>query len=294
MGRMLERLDDRSISAACLFAFAPAMLFRHASSQIAFSYEFVFILFFILFHTTAIFLIAYKAFQFLDVSPRIHRLFLLTTVIISIFGLRRIQPLLGGPEAVQTVNMIIFYHMLVVAVLGFYLSRDDRKDSGGISMVLCSPFIYALGAGLIFAVSKIEMPYLVLESIDSLHNVTIPLSLLLLGVVLGKYVFLVEMVDYAVLIPGLAIVIFFRMILSPALAMLLAPRVIMENVELQRALIYSSGVPTGLFAVALVCFYGKQNEKRFVALCVVLSTVVHYVTLPILTFLINRWFPVEG
>ncbi|MGC9328800.1 MAG: hypothetical protein ACP5I1_14285, partial [Candidatus Hinthialibacter sp.] len=122
LGRNVDRLDDRSFSAVCLLAIAPFWFFRHSLSQIPYSYDFIFILFFMFFHTAALFLIAYKFYQILELSPRIHRLFLLNTVTVNILALRQIQPLLGDPtQASQTVNMIIFYYMLIFAVFGAYL-----------------------------------------------------------------------------------------------------------------------------------------------------------------------------
>ncbi len=295
LGRVIQRLDDRSIAAVCLFVFAPALLFRHALGQIPFTHDFIFILFFVVFHTSALFLIAYKVFQFLDVSSRIHRLFLMNTIIISELALRQIQPLLGEPsQAAQIVNMIVFYYMLVFATLGLYLVEDERGTQEGIGSILKLPLIYALAAGLILAISKVEMPYLFLEAIDPLYKVALPLALVLAGILFGKYVFFVQIHEYRVLLPGLIAVVLFRMVLSPALAMLIAPLVTMENVELQRALILSSGAPTGLLALLIVSYYGRQNEKRFVVLCVLLTTIIHFGTLPLLYFLVNHWFPLTG
>lgn len=294
LGRNVQRLDDRSFSAVCLFAIAPFWFFRHSLSQLPFTNEFIFILFFVVFHTGALFLIAYKVFQYLDVSPRIHRLFLMNTVIVSTVALRQIQNLLGDPgTATQTINTIIFYHMLVFATLCIYLCEDERSSNEGIGRLLKTPLIYALAGGLILAIFKIEIPFKLMESIDPLYNVANILALLVVGILIGKYVFLVQISEYGVLLPGLIAVIFFRLVLSPALAILIAPLVTLENVDMQRALILASGAPAGLWAGVLVSYFGKQNEKRFVALCIVLSSLLHLLALPILKILVNRWFPIS-
>lgn len=293
LGRNVQRLDDRSFSAVCLFAVAPFWFFRHSLSQLPFSHEFIFVLFFVVFHTGALFLIAYKIFQYLDVSPRILHLFLMNTIIASTMALRYIQTFLSDPgKAAQTVNTIIFYYMFVLATLCVYLCDDERKSHEGISKIFKTPLIYALLGGLILAICKVEIPYRLTEAIDPLYNGANALALLLVGILIGKYVFIVQIADYVVLLPGLIAVLFFRLILSPALAILIAPLVTQDNVEMQRALIMSSGAPTGLWAAVLVSYYGKQNEKRFVALCVVLSTLLHFIALPILNLLVNAWFPV--
>ncbi|MBN2325818.1 MAG: hypothetical protein JXR73_01600 [Candidatus Omnitrophica bacterium] len=292
LGRNVQRLDDRSYSAVCLLAIAPFWFFRHSLSQIPFTYDFIFILFFILFHTAALFLIAYKFFHILELSPRIHRLFLLNTVAVNILALRQIQPLLGDPaQASQTVNTIIFYYMVIFAVFGAYLIVDERSHYRGLGNILKTPLLYALAAGLTLAVAKIEVPYKALEAIDPLYNIAIPLALIAAGILVGKYVFFVQFQEYGVLIPGLITVLSFRLILSPLLALLIAPLVLMDNIELQRAMILTSGAPTSLLACVLVSYNGKQNEKRFVVLCFLFSALIHFLTLPLLHFLLNSWIP---
>ncbi|NPU96088.1 MAG: hypothetical protein HPY51_02585 [Candidatus Omnitrophica bacterium] len=293
LGRKTDRLDDRSISAAGLFVFVPFYFFRLSMSQNPAAHEFVFILFFIFFHTLILFGAAYKAFQLLEANPRTRRLMLTNTLIVSIFGMRFIQPLLGDPAAaLQTVNIQIFYHALILATLGIFLLSHEVWAQDRLLAIFKTPLIYVLGLGFLVSLFHPVVPYPVLEVIDSMHGVVYPLCLLIAGILFGKQVFFSEMGEYLALLPALGLCVFFRLIFSPVLAMAIVPLMNMDNVTLERSLVLGSGMPTGLLAALLVSYYGKSHEKRFTILCIVGSTLLHFLTLPLLENLTDSWFPV--
>jgi len=292
LGRKIERLDDRSVSAMGLFAFLPFYFFRQAMSQTPAAHEFALILFFIFFHTLILFGAAYKIFQLLEVNPRNRRLLMINTLLISIFGMRFIQPLLGDPaEALQTVNIQIFYHALIFSTLGIFQMSNEVWAQDRFWSIFKNPLIYVLGLGLAVALFRPTVPYPVLEVMDAMHAVVYPLCLLVGGILFGKHVYFSEIGEYLAFLPGLAACVFFRLIFSPLLAMGIVPLMYMNNAALERSLVLGSGMPTGLLACLLVSYYGKSHEKRFTIFCVVTTTLLHFLTLPLLEYLTDIWFP---
>ncbi len=295
LGRKIDRLDDRSISAVGLFAFVPFYFFRLTMSQNPTANEFGLILFFIFFHTLLLFGAAYKVYQLLEVNPRTRRLMMINTLLISIFGMRFIQPLLGDPaEALQTVNIQIFYHALILSTLGIFQMSNEVWAQDRFWAILKTPLIYVLGLGLAVALFRPTVPYPVLEVMDAMHAVVYPLCLLAGGILFGRHVYFSEIGEYLFMLPGLAACAFFRLIFSPLLAMAIVPLMNMDNITLERSLILGSGMPAGLLAGLLVSYYGKPHEKRFTIFCIVTTTLLHFLTLPLLEALMNRWFPIDG
>jgi predicted permease len=66
-----------------------------------------------------------------------------------------------------------------------------------------------------------------------------------------------------------------------------------EDPAMQRTVILSSGAPTGTLAAVLICFYGRINEKRFTALCIVVTSLLSYGTIPVLLLVLNTILPIE-
>lgn len=292
IGRMIPRIDDRSISAVCLFAFVPALLLLQALSQNPFEHEFVFTMFFFFFHTGALFLLAHRAFLFIDPSPRIRHLFLINTMISNMLAYNWILPQLGEKIlGLQIVKMLMFYDLVVLSTLGLYLSSGSPSIRVNLFHVFQSPFVYILFIGLWIAALPYDVPYQVLTIIDALDPTSVDLALIVIGVIFGKYIFLIEFNHYRVLLPGLLACLLFRLIVSPAIAMILVYLMKFGNTSLERALILGSGAPTGIFAVVLVSYYGKLNEKRFSVLCLLITSAAFFATFPILKILVNKWFP---
>ncbi len=290
--RCIERFDERSVAAVCLFIFIPALIFRQALGQSPETSQFSFVFFFVLFHTAILYLLAGKFLQYLELSPHIQCLYLINILIVGNAGLRQIPSWTGNPvEAAQSANTLFFYQLAILALLGIYLSGGYSRLSKNVSLILKTPLLYALLAGLILATAKTELPYNILGSIDFFHNAAVPLTLLLLGVIFGKYFYFTQLSEYSVLIPGLAACLAFRLVVSPVLAMAVTLLMGMDNVTLQRVLIVESGAPTGIFAAVLISFYGKQNETRFTVICILLTLLFSYLTHPIIHILLNRCFP---
>ncbi len=207
-------------------------------------------------------------------------------------NLRFLQPYLGPPaQAVQTVNILLFYHLIILATLGIYLSYGIERVSINCIHIFQTPLIYMVFAGLLLCGFSGSLPYSFLETVDSLLDVTAPLALLIFGLIMGKYIFFLETEEYRGMIPGVLLCCFFRLIFSPVLALLLVKLMGIEDIVLLRGLVLSSGTPTGIFAALILAYYGKPNDKRFVILCILITSILALITIQLLLWIVNQWFP---
>lgn len=295
LARRVERLDTRSIAVLVFYVFIPFLLFRQGLSQSVHEHQFVMLLFFTLFHTGALYFLVSQILYLFNISQRLRYLYLLNVLVVSLFSLRSIQPFLGEPaQAVQTIQILIFFHMVILAILGVYLSYESTNFLDHFLAIIKTPLLYALIAGVLFSAIQLELPFEIMSVVDSLTNTSTHLAVVLAGLVIGKYIFFLQYKEYAILMPAIIFCVAARLILSPALAWVLTVLMNFDDAALQRAVILASGAPTGALAVVLVCVYGKINEMRFTALAVFASSVSSYLSLPLLHFILNTWLPVSS
>ena len=297
--RSLTQIEDRSLAAVCLYILVPALLFRLGLGQKLILNKFTLILFFDIFHYTILFFVSYYAFNYFDVPARTKRIFLLSTITASIVVIQKIQPLLGEPvETALTVNMILFFHLSFLALLGIFLGAGNERSSENVPQIFKTPLFYLMVLGLVLASVKIAVPqavsYEIMSFIDTFNKFALPLALIIVGIMIGKYVLFLQIQEYAVLFLPLIICCFLRLVFSPLLAMFITKLMGFSEVDLQRSLIITSGTPTGELAAVIVSVYGRSNEKRFVILCVIFTLLLSFFTLPTLCSIVNWLYPIVG
>lgn len=297
--RSLTQIEDRSIAAVCLFVLVPALLFRLGLGQKIIVNKFTIILFFDIFHYAVLFFISYYAFNYFDVPARTKRIFLLSTLTASVVAIQKIVPLLGEPaETAQTINTILFFHLSFLGLLGIFLGAGNERSSENVPQIFKTPLFYLMILGLILTSVKFSVPqavsFEIMSFIDTFNKFALPLALLIVGIMIGKYVIFLQIQEYAVLFLPLIICCFLRLVVSPLLAMLITKMMGFDEVDLQRSLIITSGTPTGELAAVIVSFYGRSNEKRFVVLCVIFTVLLSFFTLPTICSIADRWYPIAG
>jgi predicted permease len=292
LARTVNRLDDRSLSAVCLFIFLSFTLFLQALGQNLRDAQFTFLFFFYVFHTAILYFPISGILKAIGFSTQTRHLFLLCMILSGQSYLRYLTPQIGAPaEALQTVNLLIFYQLALAAIFGIYLCLRKEKILLNFIELLKIPLLYAAAAGLLLAGFSDSLTYDFLNAINSLHNVSDPLILLIFGVIIGKYIFFFETKEYTGMFPGVFLCVFFKLIISPALALLIVELMGIDQLDLQRGLILSAGVPTGVIAAVLVSFYGQPQDRRFVVLCVLFTVLLSFATMPGLLWIVNRLFP---
>lgn len=290
--RLVYRLEDRTVAVLCLFIFMPALYFRQALGQNLASPEFSFVFFFYLFHTVTLYLVSKAVFSMIYFPLPTVPVGLMNVLITSALGLRYIQDYITRTiQAVQITHVILFYHSLIFALAGIYLIAAKKSFRHSVVKILCTPLPYAILLGTLFTLLQIQ-PYFILDPIDKLYVVCTPLVLLLIGLMAGNQVYFLDPSSYAAFLPGVGLCAGLRLAISPLLAVAIVLMMGIDDMGIRRALIITSGLPTGLFACVLAGYYGKTDEKKFTILSILITTAFSLITLPLLVWMLNRWWPV--
>lgn len=290
--RTVSKVDDRSLAAACLFIFTPVYFFQQALGQEVVSPRFSLLLFFFLFHTLGLLSVAYGVFKILNIGQQNRRLLLLNTLVAGFFWLQILQPFMGLPaQSGGILNALKFYNLILLSGVGIYLIGDQERFVSNLLRVFKTPLLYAGMLGLLFAGLKFPLPYAALDVFHKIQVACLPLGLLAVGVLLGRYVFFWEAAAYAGMFPSVLLCGVLRLVVSPLLAWMILRLMGIVDAGLQRALILMAGCPTGIMAGVLVSCYGRPNDKRFTVFCILISTLISLATLPILVEIVNRRFP---
>lgn len=292
LARAVERVEDTSLSACCLFIFAPVLLFRQALEIQVRDRDFVLILVFLLLQLILTLGVVLTLLRWLNLPQRSRHLYLVNILLISTFTIYGLQPFIGDPlKAGKYMNLLLFLHLFIIASVGVYLSADNPRFRSNLLSVFKTPLVYAIVAGLAFSWIRFRFTYEILTIIDSLVDTTMHLSLVVVGVILGKNLFLSRLRDGLRFFPGILICLAAKMFLAPFIALIIVLGMRIEDPALQRSLVLTGAAPTGTFAAVLISFYGRPDERFFTAALVLLSSALSFITFPLLIPLTQKWFP---
>ncbi len=295
LARLIDRLDDRTLAIVCVFAFAPAFLFRQGLGQPVSEHEFTMLFFYMLFHSGLLYILVSQLLYWLNTPTRTRHLYLLNILLVNMFTLRGVQPFIGEPsQAVQSTQILIFYHLILFSVFGVYLCVEKERIGQDVLKIFLTPLPYALLLGVVLSSNEVTLPFEIMTVIESLLNTTMNLALLIVGIIVGRYVFMMRAQEYLMLLGGIVFCLICRLLLSPALAIGITYLMGFDDTAMQRSAILAAGAPTGTLGAVLICFYGSNKEKRFTALCIVVSSLISFITLPLLLMLLNLFLPIEN
>ena len=114
----------------------------------------------------------------------------------------------------------------------------------------------------------------------------LPLNLMMLGILIGKGFYVLDFDSYRRMLPAVCISAALRLLLSPALGLVLIFAMGIEG-QLARSLLIHTAMPTAIYVSIFVSYYGQPSDKRYVAMCIIVSTLVSLVTVPLLLTWIN-------
>ena len=141
----------------------------------------------------------------------------------------------------------------------------------GFKLTLKLPLLWAILFGLGLRLLSIEIPWQLDKGIEQLGNAAIPIALILLGMQLSETRFQ----------PGIKEIILAlaRLICAPIIAYFIGTLLHLETLNLQ-ILVLQSAMPTAVNSFVIVSEFG--GDKDLVAKAIVTSTVLSFITLPIL------------
>lgn len=169
-------------------------------------------------------------------------------------------------------------YMLGSSFLMFCLGPAIIRGKGilsGLKLTLRLPLLYAIAFGIGLRLLKLQFPWQLDRAVAQLGAAAIPIALILLGMQLSETSFRPKSQEVIVAIA--------RLLIAPAIAYGFARLLQLETLDLQ-VLVLQSAMPTAVNSFVLVSEFG--GDKDLVARAIVTSTLMSFVSLPIILSLI--------
>ncbi|MBZ8179997.1 AEC family transporter [Oscillatoria salina] len=168
---------------------------------------------------------------------------------------------------------------LIIASVFTFASGPALLAGGGIisrlRLTLKIPLFWAILVGLLLRLLPIALPENIDRAVEMLGRASIPLGLLILGLQLAQTSFKVGIYE--------AFAAAMRLLISPAIAYAVGLMLGLADLDLQ-VLVLQSAMPTAVNTVVLVTEFGGDAPR--VAKTVVVSTVLSFLTLPLVLWAI--------
>ena len=169
--------------------------------------------------------------------------------------------------------------LITSAILLFGIIPALLKGNGwksGVLMTLKLPLFWAMIAGIVFHLLKVEFPYRLDAGIEQLGKASIPIALIILGMQLASTRFTVG--KYQLFAAGL------RLIVAPAIALFVGIMLNLTGLDL-KVLVLQTAMPAAVNTVLMVGEFGGEPDRA--AKTVVVSTVFSFISLPAVLWLLT-------
>ena len=147
----------------------------------------------------------------------------------------------------------------------------------GLKLTLKLPLIWAILFGASLRLLSIKLPWELDKSIQQLGAAAIPIALIVLGMQLSETKFQPRIKEFLVVLA--------RLIIAPAIACFVGRLLQLETLDLQ-VLVLQSAMPTAVNSFIIVSEFG--GDKDLVARAIVTSTLMSFITLPIILLLVSN------
>ncbi len=170
-------------------------------------------------------------------------------------------------------------YMIGSSILMFCFGPAIIKGEGivyGLRLIIKLPLLWAIVAGIGLRMLNFEFPFQLDTSIQKVGTAAIPIALILLGMQLASTHFELGFKElYATVI---------RLLVAPAIAYIVGINLDLQILDLQ-VLVLQSAMPTAVNSLVLVTEFG--GDKDFVAKTIVTSTLLSFITLPLILWLLK-------
>ncbi|GAB4546011.1 MAG: AEC family transporter [Pleurocapsa sp.] len=145
----------------------------------------------------------------------------------------------------------------------------------GLKLTLKLPLVWSILIGLSLRIFTIKFPFEIDKGIQNLGAAAIPIALILLGMQLSNTKFKLKQKE--------AMSLSLRLLIAPAIAYFVGKSLNLELLSSQ-VLVLQSAMPTAVNSLVLVTEFG--GDRDFVARVIVTSTLMSFITLPLVLFLL--------
>jgi predicted permease len=180
-----------------------------------------------------------------------------------------------GVEGLAAATLFYIPNVILMYTLGVYIMAGKRwKDN--VKEVLRQPVVYAAVLGLLLNFLGVKVPTLVVNSLDFISRMAIPLVLLVLGYNLSR----ARMTSF----PTTILACFLRMGVGLAIGLGIVSALHITGV-FRSVVILDSAMPAAATTAILAAKY--QNEAEMVSSVVFLTTLVSLVSIPFLLHMLG-------
>ena len=196
-----------------------------------------------------------------------------------LIGLPILQSLYG-PTAVLFAGLTSIPFNITLYTYGVWRLSAETRSGGALRLKdIFSPSVLATLAALVFFLFSLPVPGAVSRLMSACAGVTMPLSMVVIGVTMGSENLTAALRDRRVYAIAL-----FRLVLAPLVTFLLL-RPLTDNALLLKSCVVIAGCPTGIVVPILSLQYG--HDASLPSNCVIVTTLLSLVTLPILLLLLG-------
>lgn len=201
---------------------------------------------------------------------------------VSFMGYPIITAVLGAEGLYYAMFFTLANDMVVWTFGVVSLTKGSNRKNGNLLLNLLNPNTLSLVGGFILMVLGIKIPSVLFEPMEALGNCTVPLSMFFIGMTIAS----IKPAKFLGLWKSLFIVIV-KMLLVPVLLIFVFSAIKKFEIIPEIALIASImqvAVPSGTAYAIISKTYGGDYE--YASQCVFLTTVLSFVTIPLVYYLI--------
>ncbi|MGF1534967.1 MAG: AEC family transporter [Elainellaceae cyanobacterium] len=269
-------LDLKTLSRVIIYALLPALIFTGISgtSLELSSAAAIVISFWVT--TALLYFVAWWLGRALKLSPEKGKSLIATTIYANVgnMGLPFVLFSLGEAGLERAIVYLVASALTISALFSVALKGDGVMS--GIRFTLRLPTFWAALAALLLGQAAIALPLSVTRGLELLGSAAVPVALLTLGIQLSRTEFAFGRAELF----GASL----RLLLSPLIAFSVGWVLQLRGLDLQ-VLVIQSAMPVAVNSLIWVTELG--GDRLRVAKTVVLSTLLSFVTLPVVLWLIG-------
>ena len=178
-----------------------------------------------------------------------------------------------GGEGVIYASIFNVFFTIFVWTYGVILF-NGRMEKVDFKKVLLNPAIVAVFVGLIIMIFNVNIPQVINSTLDLVGGMTSPLSMIIVGVILGNAKVISYLKDYTIYYASIL-----KLIVLPYILLFIA-NIINDNSIVSKTLIILSAMPTAAMTSILAEKFDK--EKEYSAVIIFITTLFSLITFPIL------------
>ena len=201
---------------------------------------------------------------------------------------------MGFPVTIAIFGNDIFYLMVMQnIILNIYmygavppvleLGHKEKPNIKSTLMSMCNISMFAVIAGIIMLLTGVKPPAMLDEVIVTLSDMTVPLSMIIVGIRLGSADIKRMFSDRQMVIAG-----FVSMILIPLLVFAITAPLDFLHDDAKVTLVFASTFPSAMVPVAIA--EQKRKNSQLMAEIVSFTTFMSLITIPLMAMLLMEWY----